>query len=136
MPRYIDAEQIHYEDLEFSWGIVRNMTTKMDVDRVPTANVIPKTKEAAIELLQETGWLQEHDKELTNSNEVVEAVHPGQHVFIVDKKKWEEAQKRSEEFWSSEEGQKLRQQIHDNAASFEELRKTGKTTVRVVSNED
>ena len=133
MPRYIDAEQIHYEDLEFSWGIVRNMTTKLDVDRVPTANVIPKTKEAAIELLQETGWLQEHDKELTNSNEVV---CPGHHVFVVDKDKWEEAQKRSEEFWSSEEGQRLKQQMRDLAPQFEELRKTGKTTVRVVSNED
>lgn len=40
-PRYIDAEQIHYEDVEFSWGIGKNMTTKKDVDRVPTADVIP-----------------------------------------------------------------------------------------------
>ena len=41
MPRYIDAEQIHYEDVEFSWGIGKNMTTKKDVDRVPTADVVP-----------------------------------------------------------------------------------------------
>lgn len=58
------------------------------------------------------------------------------HVFIVDEEKWKEAQKRSEEFWSSEEGQKLKQQMRDLAPQFEELRKTGRTTVRVVSNEE
>lgn len=58
------------------------------------------------------------------------------HAFIVDKKKWEEAQKRYEEFRASEEGQKLRQQMLACAASFEELMTTGKTTVKVVVNEE
>ena len=57
-------------------------------------------------------------------------------VFIVDEKKWDEAQKKAEEFWASEEGQKLRQQMLACAASFEELIKTGKTTVKVVINEE
>ena len=58
------------------------------------------------------------------------------HAFIVDKKKWEEAQKRYEEFRASEEGQKLRQQMLACASSFEELMTTGKTTVKVVVNEE
>lgn len=58
------------------------------------------------------------------------------HIFIVDEKKWKEAQKRYEEFKASEEGQKLRQQMLACAASFEELIKTGKTTVKVVINEE
>lgn len=58
------------------------------------------------------------------------------HAFIVDEEKWKEAQKRYEEFWSSEEGQKLKQQIRDLAPQFEELRTTGKTTVRVVINKE
>lgn len=58
------------------------------------------------------------------------------HVFIVDEEKWKEAQKKAEEWWASEEGQKRRQEIHDNAASFEELMKTGQTRVRVITRED
>ena len=58
------------------------------------------------------------------------------HAFIVDEEKWKEAQKRSEGFWSSEEGQKLKQQIRDLTPQFEELRKTGKTTVKVVINKE
>ena len=58
------------------------------------------------------------------------------HAFIVDKDKWEEAQKRSKEFWSSEEGQKLKQEMRDLAPQFEELRKTGRTTVKIVTNKE
>ena len=57
------------------------------------------------------------------------------HVFTVDEEKWKEAQKRSEEFWSSEEGRKLKQHMHACAASFDELIRTGKTTVRVIQKE-
>ena len=57
------------------------------------------------------------------------------HVFIVDEEKWKEAQKHAEEFWSSEEGQKLKQEIRDLAPQFEELRKTGRTTVRVITDD-
>ena len=44
-----------------------------DVERlingIPTADVIPRTKEAAIDYLHEIGWMQEHDKELTSGSE-------------------------------------------------------------------
>lgn len=56
------------------------------------------------------------------------------HVFMVDGKKWKELQKRSEEFWSSEEGQKRKQEMRACAASFDDLIRTGKTTVRLISN--
>ena len=58
------------------------------------------------------------------------------HVFTVDAKKWEEAQQRAREFWESEEGQKLKQNIRACAASFDELIKTGKTTVKIVTNKE
>lgn len=58
------------------------------------------------------------------------------HVYMVDEKKWEEAQQKAREFWESEEGQKLKQEMRDLAPQFEELRKTGKTTVRIVTNNE
>ena len=58
------------------------------------------------------------------------------HVFTVDAKKWEEAQQRAREFWESEDGQKLKQEMRDCAASFDELIKTGKTTVKIVTNNE
>lgn len=58
------------------------------------------------------------------------------HAFIVDEERWKEAQKESMEFWGSEEGQRLREEIHRNARSFEELIKRGKTKVKVVTNKE
>ena len=59
------------------------------------------------------------------------------HTFvIVDRKKWEEVQKQAEEFWASEEGQKRRQEIRVCAARFREIITAGKTTVKLVRNEE
>ena len=77
-----------------------------------------------------------HAQQATEEDEVMKKNLTMPHTYIVDSKKWEEAQKRAEEFWASEEGQRIKQQIRDNAATFRELMTTGKTTVRVITNEE
>ena len=73
MSRTIDA------DLAIKGVDERLLYRAKDVERlinsIPTADVIPRTKEAAIDFLHEIGWMQEHDKELTSGSEPVRHGH-------------------------------------------------------------
>lgn len=35
------------------------------LNKAPTADVMPRTKQAAIDYLEEIGWMEEHDRETT-----------------------------------------------------------------------
>ena len=72
MPRYIDAEPI---EQFIANGLNRTPKEEaMGFDAIeilseihfaPTADVMPRTKQAAIDYLEEIGWMEEHDREIT-----------------------------------------------------------------------
>ena len=64
MPRYINTDQAD-EVIKTELGMYDTTELKEMLKYFPEADVMPRTKQAAIDYLEEIGWMEEHDKEIT-----------------------------------------------------------------------
>jgi hypothetical protein len=78
MPRLIDADEFKKENarlLHCDFPYLSEETLEELIDNAPTVNAEPVTLESAIDYLHKVGWMQEHDRIMTESAEPVRHGH-------------------------------------------------------------
>lgn len=66
MSKYIDVDPSKVDEvIKTELGMYDTTELKEMLKHFPTADVMPRTKQAAIDYLEEIGWMEEHDREIT-----------------------------------------------------------------------